>query len=93
MTWDRWRLEKPKEAPAGGADHVLQRNSRGVLVMRRTVPYIATFNHGAVEETFYALDDTHASEVAHEIAARGRLMFDAVKRIERSGESDDKKTT
>lgn len=90
VTWSR---EKPKEPPKGGADHVLRRNSRGVLVSRSTVPYMATFNHGAIEEHFYALDDIHASEVAHEIAARRRLMFDTVQRIERSGGSDDKKTT
>lgn len=75
-----------------GADHVLRRNSRGALVWRSTVPYVATFNHGTIEESFYALDDVHASEVAHEIAARRRLMFDVVKRIERSGGSDDKTT-
>lgn len=45
----------------------------------KTKRYTATFNHGAIEETFYALDDSHASAVAHEIAARGRLCFDAVK--------------
>lgn len=75
-----WRRAKEPEPPKGGADHILRRNSRGVLVSRQTIPYIATFNHGAIEEHFYALDDVHASEVAHEIAARRRLMFDAVKR-------------
>lgn len=79
--------------PEPGADHVLRRNSRGVLVSRSTVPYMATFNHGAVEETFYALDDVHASEVAHEIAARRRLLFDHVQRIEKERESHDEKTT
>ena len=44
-----------------------------------TKRYIATFNSGAIEERFFALDDAHASDVAHEIAARRKLLFDAVK--------------
>jgi hypothetical protein len=44
----------------------------------KTKPYVATFNHGSREERFYALDDEHASRVAHEIAARWKLCFDAV---------------
>ena len=44
--------------------------------MSSTKLYIATFDNGAVEETFYAKDDEHASAVAHEIAARRRLTFD-----------------
>lgn len=65
----------------------------GKITVRASVLYTATFNHGKVEETFYALDHTHASEVAHEIAARRGLMFDAVQRKEKERESDDEKTT
>lgn len=46
-----------------------------------TVPYRATYNNGEFEETFYALDDDHASAVAHESAARNRRCFDMVQRI------------
>jgi hypothetical protein len=53
--------------------------------MSSSKPYVATFNHGAVEEKFFALDDAHASAVAHEIAARRSLCFDAVKKQETKG--------
>jgi len=46
--------------------------------VRSTKIYRATFNNGALEETFYAADDDHASRVAHEIAARNQITFDAV---------------
>lgn len=48
------------------------------MTERSTKLYIATFNHGSIEERFYALDDEHASRVAHEIAARRSLVFDAL---------------
>lgn len=73
--------------PEPGADHVLRRNSKGVLVATSTVLFVATFNHGAIEERFYALDSLHASEVAHEIAARRRLVFDGVQRLQKEPES------
>lgn len=48
---------------------------------RATRMYRATFNGGEIEETFFAADDEHASRVAHEIAARNRILFDAVQPI------------
>lgn len=57
-------------------------HTQGGMSMTSTKPYVATFNHGAIEEKFFALDDAHASAVAHEIAARRSLCFDAVKEQE-----------
>lgn len=55
---------------------------------RSTLLYKATFNNGEIEEHFYAADDEHAGRVAHEIAARQRILLDAVKLV--ASRSEDK---
>lgn len=66
--------ERRKEA---GGTTVLGRRSTDQI----SFAYRATFNNGSLEEVFLAADDAHASRVAHDIAIRKGVRFDAVQRV------------